>query len=323
MGTLKVYLKRVLFLKEIGGLAMLTAAILVFYLISAPFLSIENIRNILEIAPELGILVTGVTLLMISGEFDLSVGSVFALCPIINIMLINCGWNVYLSAIFALLASCGIGALNAIVTLKLRIPSFVATLGAMMVWRGIVLLITSGWPFPFVERAAPFEKILVGKVSIIRFSLIWYGLIVLVFWIILERSRFGNWMFSVGGNPKAARALGVNPDMVKAVNFVITSFLAGLSGLIQADRLEAFLPSAGVGLELDAIAASVIGGASLAGGVGTVIGSVTGTFLIRSIDNGLVLAGAPGYWFRVFVGIVLVVALALNKTIEAKVHKMR
>ncbi|MFQ5834799.1 MAG: ABC transporter permease [bacterium] len=322
MGTLHL-LRKILFLKEIGGFVMLGAAVLVFYMISPPFLSMANVQIILQIAPELGILVTGVTLLMISGEFDLSVGSVFALSPIINIMLISSGWNVYLSAIFALIASCGIGALNAAMTLKLRIPSFITTLGTMMIWRGVVLLITGGWPFPFLEKAISVKRLLVGEAGSIRLSLIWYGIIVLVFWVILERSRFGNWMFAVGGNPSGARSLGVNPDIVKAVNFVIASFLAGLSGLIQAYRLEAFLPSAGVGLELDAIAGSVIGGASLAGGVGTVIGSVTGSFLIRIIDNGLVLAGAPGYWFRVFVGIVLVVALTLNRVIEAKVHKMR
>lgn len=322
MGTLHL-LRKILFLKEIGGFVMLGAAALVFYMISPQFLSIDNIQIVLQIVPELGILVTGVTLLMISGEFDLSVGSVFALCPIINIMLISSGWNVYLSAISALIACCGIGALNAAVTLKLRVPSFITTLGAMMIWRGVVLLITGGWPFPFLEKAISVKKLLVGETGLIRLSLIWYAIIVLVFWIILERSRFGNWMFAVGGNPRGARSLGVNPDMVKAVNFVIASFLAGLSGLIQAYRLEAFLPSAGVGVELDAIASSVIGGASLAGGVGTVIGSVTGAFLIRIIDNGLILAGAPGYWFRVFVGMVLIIALTLNRIIEAKVHKMR
>lgn len=323
MGTLRVYLKRAIFIKEIGGLGMLATAIAVFYLISPQFLSMENVRNILEIVPELGIVVTGVTLLMISGEFDLSVGSVFALCPVISIMLIRAGWNVYLSAFFSLVASCGIGALNAAVTLRLRVPSFVTTLGTMMVWRGVVLLITGGWPPPFLKEAVPFKMLLVSETGLIRLSLIWYGVIILVFWVILERSRFGNWMFAVGGNPRAARTLGVSPNMVKGMNFIIVSFLAGLSGLIQAYRLEAFLPSAGVGLELDAIAASVIGGASLAGGVGTVVGSVIGAFLIRIIDNGLVLTGAPGYWFRVFVGIVLVVALTLNKIIEAKVHKMR
>lgn len=316
-------LRKILLLKEIGSFVMLGTAILVFYLLSPPFLSIANIQLILQIAPELGIMVTGVTLLMISGEFDLSVGSVFALCPIINIMLMSLGWNVYLSAIFASIASCGIGALNAVITLKLRIPSFITTLGTMMIWRGVIMLITAGWPFPFLEEAIPLQKLLVGEVGLIRLSLIWYGMIVLVSWIILERSRFGNWMFAVGGNPRAAKARGINTDVVKATNFVIASFLAGLAGLIQAYRLEAFMPLAGIGVELDVIASAVIGGASLAGGAGTVIGSVIGALLIRIIDNGLVLAGAPGYWFRIFVGIVLVVSLTFNRIIETKVHKMR
>jgi simple sugar transport system permease protein len=316
-------LQRFVFIKELSGLIMLVVVVLIFTALSPAFLSMENLQVILEILPELGILTIGVTLLMISGEFDLSVGSVFAFAPILNGLLLNSKWNPFVAFILPMLACLGIGALNGIVTTKLRIPSFITTLGSMMVWRGVVLLISSGWPFPWMETARPYATVLVGSLKVFRLSLIWYIALVIIFWIMLERSRMGNWMFAVGGSTRAARALGINPDTVKIFNFTIVAFLAGLAGMVQYLRLEAPIPSAGTALELDAIAASVIGGTALAGGAGSVIGSVIGSILIRIVDNGLVLAGAPSYWFRVFVGLLLVVAVAFNGFIESRFEKMR
>ena len=144
----------------------------------------------------------------------------------------------------------------------------------------------------------------------------------IVFWIILERSRFGNWMFAVGGSPgPRGRLASTRP--VKIINFMIVAGLAALAGLAQYLRLESAQPDAGMSLELDTIAGSVIGGTALAGGAGSVIGSVIGSVLIRIMDNGLVLAGAPSYWFRVFVGLLLVVAVAFNRLVERTIDKVR
>lgn len=323
METLLSKSKRILTVKEVSSLIMLLAVMLIFYLLSPLFLSMDNIQTILVIVPELGIMVAGVTVLMISGEFDLSVGSIFALSPIIMVKLINSGWNLWLATILALALCCGVGLLNGVVTVELGIPSFITTLGTMMVWRGVVLLITKGWPPFFPEEAVPLTQIIVGEIGFVRLSVIWFGIIILFFWILLERSRFGNWIFATGGNPGTARALGINTKRVKCVNFMISSFLAGFSGLIQACRLQAVIPSAGSGVELQAIAASVIGGTFLTGGIGSVVGSSIGCFLIRIIDNGLVMARAPGYWFRVFIGMILIIAVVLNIFIVKKASKMR
>lgn len=314
-------LKKALILREISSLLMLVCVILVFYILSPLFLSLENIRIILEIAPELGIAAIGVTMLMISGEFDLSVGSVFAFCPIVFIMMVASGWNVWLAIILSLFLCCGIGALNGAVTLRFRIPSFITTLGAMLIWRGAVLLITGGWPPAFPEEMP--IQVFVGHLGFLRGSLIWFSVIALVLWIVLERSDFGNWIFATGGDREAARAMGISPNQVKLVNFMICSFLAGLAGLIQACRLETALPSFGAGLELEAIAASVIGGTLLMGGMGTVVGTVIGSFLIRIIDNGLVMARVPGYWFRVFIGIVTITAVILNVSVRERARRVR
>lgn len=316
-------IKRVLILKVTPSLVMFVPILLVFYIVEPAFLSMDNIEVILAVVPEIGIVVAGVTMLMIAGEFDLSVGSIFCLAPIIDDKLIMAGWNIWLSLIVVLLISAMIGALNGIITLKLRIPSFIATLGTMMIWRGVVLLITKGFPPPFPEVAMPIKRFLAGRIGSIYISLVWFVVILMILWIVLERTRFGNWMFATGGNVRVARSLGINPNRVKLINFMLVSTLAGFGGLIQAHRLGAILPSTGSGLELEAIAASVIGGTSLFGGIGSIAGSAIGTFLIRVINNGLVMAGVSGYWFRVFIGIVLIIAVIWNQFISRKTRIMR
>lgn len=314
-------LKRIMLLREISSLIMLAVVILVFFSLAPLFLSRENIGVILEIIPELGIVALGVTMLMITGEFDLSVGSVFAFCPIMLVLFINWGLPPVLAFIGALLVAIALGAINGLVTLTFSIPSFITTLGAMLIWRGVVLLISGGWPPPFPTQLP--TAFLVGKLGIFRASIFWYVLVIVLLWVVLERTDFGNWMFATGGNRIAARAMGINTEWVKLANFMLCSFLAGFAGIIQSFRLETTLPSMGTGLEMEAIAATVIGGTALSGGVGTVIGTTIGSFLIRIIDNGLIMARAPSYWFRVFIGLATILAVILNTFVREKAKKMR
>ncbi len=313
----------VLAFRELSSLAMLAIVVAVFWIVAGDFLSRDNIGVVLETAPELGIVAAGVTVLMICGEFDLSVGSVFALAPIFTASLMNFGLPAGV-AFGAILIFCGlIGALNGYITLRFGIPSFITTLGAMMIWRGIVLLVTGGWPPEYPPAADPLKMIIVGKLGLVYASLIWYGGITLLLWFLLERAKFGNWMFATGGNLNAARVMGINTNRVKITAFIITALLAGFAGVEQGFRLGALVPSAGTGMELDAIAATVIGGTVLSGGIGTVVGTVIGTFLIRVIDNGLVMARAPGYWFRVFIGLLTIVAVIINVSIAKRMRRLK
>ena len=313
----------VLAFRELSSLVMLAVVVVIFFAISGDFLSRENITVILETAPELGIVAAGVTVLMICGEFDLSVGSVFALAPIFTASVMN--WGVPAGvALGAVLIFCVlIGALNGFVTLRFGIPSFITTLGAMMVWRGIVLLVTGGWPPEYPQAANTLKMIIVGKMGMVYASLIWYAGLTLLLWFLLERSKFGNWMFATGGNLNAARVMGISTSRVKMTGFMITALMAGFAGVVQGFRLGALVPSAGTGLELDTIAAAVIGGTYLSGGIGTVFGTVIGTFLIRVIDNGLIMARAPGYWFRVFIGLLTIVAVIINISIAKRMRRLK
>jgi len=303
---------RLLSIKDAPTWFMIFSIVLTVYLLSSTFISFDNISVLLDVTPELGIVVLGVTMLMISGEFDLSVGSVFAFCPTVLNIMIASNWNIWLATILSLLACCMIGALHAIVTLKIGIPSFITTLGGLMLWRGVVLVLTGGFPPPFPKEAFPLRELVVGYVGPIRLSVIYFLVLVLVLWMILEYTKWGNWVFATGGNPKAALSRGINPETVKLANFIFTSFLAGLTGLIQACRITAILPNAGEGLELNAIAGAVIGGIQLMGGAGSIIGATIGAFLVRMINNALISVGIPGYWFRVFLGIIIVGAVVLN-----------
>lgn len=316
-------LKKIVSINEMSSVLMLLAAVIVFASLSPHFLRPHNIRVILEGLPELGILAAGVTMLMITREFDLSVGSVFALGPIILLELLGLGWSLTAATGGTLVFCAFVGAIHAVVTLRLRIPSFITTLGGMMLWRGVALLITEGFPPAFPAKAMPLRSLLVTEIGIFRYSFFYFLAVVVILWLVLERTRFGNWMYGTGGHEAAARTQGINTMKVKFANFVLVSFLAGFAGIVQAVRLRAVLPSAGQGYELDAIAAAVIGGAQLSGGVGSVIGGALGALLIRIIDNGLVLAGAPSYWFRVFIALVLVLAVVLNTSIREKVQRMR
>lgn len=320
---MRQFFEKVLSIKEIPSILMLVAVILIFHALSPYFLSYFNVKTILELFPELGIVVLGVTMLMISGEFDLSIGSVFALCPIVIVKMVDGGLNVWIAVILAFIISSGIGALNGMIVIKTGIPSFIATLATMMFWRGTVLAITVGTPPPIPKEVLPLQICVTGWVGPIRISLIYFIAILVILWAVLERTRFGNWIFASGGNPEAARARGVNPAKVKVILFTLASLLAAFAGLIQTSRIGSALPSAGQGWELDAIAASVIGGVSLFGGVGSIVGGAIGSFLLRIIGNGLVLAGAPGYYFRMFVGMVIIASVIFNTIIKKKTRKIR
>lgn len=303
---------RFLLIKDATTWLMVSSIVLGVYLLSSTFLSFDNMSVLLDVTPELGIVVVGVTMLMISGEFDLSVGSIFAFCPTILIIMIASGWNIWLATILSLLACCMIGALHAIITLRIGIPSFITTLGGMMLWRGVVLVLTGGFPPPFPKEAFPLRELVVGYIGPIRLSFVYFIALVLILWIILERTQWGNWIFATGGNPEATLSRGINPKTVKLVSFMFTSFLAGFSGIIQAFRITAILPNAGTGLELNAIAGAVIGGTQLAGGAGSITGAAIGAFLVRMLNNALISVGIPGYWFRVFLGIFIIGAVVLN-----------
>ena len=209
------------------------------------------------------------------------------------------------------LAAC-VGLANALITIKGRIPSFITTLGMMWFIRGVILAVTGG--FPVVLSHYPFGLNLLAApiYGDFRISGLWFVVLAAVFQYMLMWTAYGNWVQAVGGAPGTARALGISVSKVKTVNFILSSIMAALSGLIALARFNIVEPVAGQGLELEAIASAVIGGCALTGGVGTIVGAALGAFLVGEIRVGLILAGAPAYWYIGFIGILLIVAGVIN-----------
>jgi len=306
-------------LKELGAIIGTLIFFVLFSIISDKFLTLDNLTSTFTMAAELGIITLGMTFVLISGEIDLSVGSTFAVVPMVMAIMMNHNFPSVLALIIALLVGAGIGFLNGFITIKTGIPSFITTLGTMMFWRGILLAVTGGFPI-ILEKSSKTLHFLGGELGGgFRYSGLWFIVLTIIFWIVLERTSYGNWTFAIGGNVGAARALGIPVEKVKITNFVLMGILAGLAGLTTFGRFKIVDPTLGVGMELEAIAASVMGGTSLAGGYGSILGAFIGAFMIGMVRSGLVLAGAPAYWYRAFIGVILIIASIINARMRKRV----
>ncbi len=283
------------------------------------FLSPTTIASVLSVAAELGVITAGVALLMISGEFNLAVSSIYALCPVLVIILSNSGLEPTQALILSLLTMAGIGSVIGLVTVLSGVHSFIVSLAFMFILRCLVLYVTGG--VVQVYKANPYLLfILNGNLGGgFRTAILWFIGIVIVLEVLLRRTRYGNWCYAAGGNPYVSRALGVRVRFVKIMNFAISSVTAGLAGCFSLGRLGVFDPSVGYGLELESIAASVVGGCSLFGGFGSISGAFFGAVTLSTFRIGLVLAGAPLYWYKAFVGIVLVIAAIIDYFVMRKV----
>ena len=289
------------------------------------FLSYDNLRGMLGYLPEVGLVAVGVTLLMICGEFDLSVGSVFALMPMTMAVMMVGGWGFWPATGVGLLVSAFIGFLNGWITIKFAIPSFITTLGMLFMARSLTVVISGGFPPRLNMDLIPEHLFIsyVGPGDLFRASFLWFVAISILISLLLSKTNFGNWVRATGGYLPAAEALGIPANKVKIACFMICSVLAGLAGLIQVLRLGSPLPSIGEGLELQAVAAAVIGGTALAGGIGSIIGGIIGAVLIRVIDNGMVMSQVDSNWFKFAVGALTILAVVGNSWLRKRGRAMK
>jgi simple sugar transport system permease protein len=303
---------------EGGVLIALMVLIVTFGTINHEFLTPRTWGTIFTFASVLGIIALGATILMVAGEFDLSVGSVCALSGMLFAMgTVNGGYSTYLLLPAVILLGAALGLLNGWVTLKTGIPSFITTLGTMLIWRGAVLGMTGGFSISLVDARSGVmtwfgQDLGEGLYSAVLW---WVGLALLLHWL-LAFTPTGNHLLATGGNEKAARGQGVNTTKIKLVAFTLSGVLAALSGVVLFSQLQDLSPTAGESYELYAIASAVIGGTLLTGGAGTIVGTLLGTLLIGVVQAGLVHAGIDSYWFRGFVGLLLVLSVIMNLRIK-------
>lgn len=305
---------------ELGvGVSFLSIALVFAVLVPEKFLTLPTLYSILALAGEVGVVSVGVAFLMISGEFNLAVGSIYALVPMGVAYMMISGVDMLLASLIMLSVAFAAGVAMGYITLRTGIPSFITSLGFMMFFRGILLAVTGGFPVRMPHdhwMASVLNGVLTEEG--LRTSALWLIALTGLFAFILNWTPYGNWVYAVGGSAATARELGVPVRRVKIINFGVSSLLAGLAGLIAFSRFRVVDPTLGIGLELEAITAAVLGGCLLSGGYGSVVGTFLGAVLVAMTRVGLVLAKAPAYWYTAFIGILLIVATVINQFIVKK-----
>lgn len=384
-------------------------AVLIFFALTARenFLTQNSLASVLTSQATSGIVAVGIAFLMISGEFDLSVGSILGVTSLAFLSLIMSNVPAVLAALIAVTVGAGMGLINGLLLIWTRIPSFIVTLGTLQAYRaialtairggailryadydakgqpwlyfhpiaiiGIMLLVVAVLVFfgrvPLMNAWHSFQKstglgklgnglalLLIGGAGLVfiigalaiaveqlsnlntlvqfsffdllngrfitstdanfRTAIIWWLIIVVVFTVILTQTRYGNATFATGGNPGAARAQGISVDRVRVINFIISGALAGVAGVIAVGRQQSVFPLDGQGLELEVIAAAVIGGTLLAGGYGSIIGATLGVLITGILRTGLVLISVPAESFQGFIGIILIVTVVINTAVR-------
>ena len=296
-------------LKSLIGLALL---VLVLSLLSPHFLTTENLLNITRQVAVNAILATGMTFVIISAGIDLSVGSVLALSGCVMAIALNAGVGIFPGILLAVGVGSLCGLANGFMTGFLRVPPFIATLGMMSIARGLALVVTGG--YPIFELPEGFSYLGTGYLwDVLPVSLLFTILVLVAAHFVLTRMKLGRYVYVIGGNEEAAVLSGVNVRTTKLLIYTICGFLAGLASVVFVSRLNSAQPTAGIAYELDAIAATVIGGTSLFGGVGSIGGTVIGALIMGVLRNGLNLLNVSSFWQQVVIGVVIITAVYVDQ----------
>lgn len=306
------------FFQKYGIFIVFIVLCLVMNFLSDVFATGMNIRNILMQVSINGVLAIGMTFVIITGGIDLSVGSVTAMAGMVAASFVSGRHpgSVWLGIGMGLFAGLLAGCINGVIVARFRLPAFVVTLGMLSSARGYCQLYNEGMPIPNLSD----DFLFIGQGRFLGLPMpvvIFLSLIVLA-WIILRYSRFSRYVYAVGGNEKSARTSGVNTSLIYFLVYAVSGLCAGVASLILTARTTSALTQAGNGYELDAIAAVVVGGTSLSGGVGSVGGTLIGVLIIGVLNNGLDLLGVSSYWHQIIKGIVIVLAVLLDSFTSKK-----
>ncbi|MBI9108949.1 MAG: ABC transporter permease [Spirochaetales bacterium] len=299
-----------------GNLILILIALIIILAIFSPkFLTANNIRNLVRQTSIIGVVAIGMTFVIISGGIDLSVGSILGVASIVSSMLMAGGMNIGLALLITLVISTILGVVNGIIVFDGKVPPFIATLGMMTAARGIVMLVSdarmiAGLPKSFTNFA---QKTIIGLPSLF---FVWL-LVIIVAYIITTQTVIGRNLFAFGSNPEAARLSGINIRMLTYFIYGASGFTCAIAGILMTSRLSNGIPTAGSGYELDAIAAAVVGGASLSGGAGTIVGTVLGALLIAIIRNGGNLLGINPFILQISVGVLIVASVMIDQRRKA------
>ena len=297
--------------RRLSVLGILLLICIVFAFGSSEFLTASNLLNVALQTSIIAIIAIGMTFVILTAGIDLSVGSLMALCGAVAAgIAVRQGMDTYVSISIALGVGLILGAINGLMVVRGGIPPFVATLSMLAIARGLTLVYTQGRPIAGLDESFIYWG--TGQLWGIPIPVILMIVIAVIAHIVTRYTPFGLHVYSTGGNAETTRLAGISPDRIKMAVYMISGFLAALGGVLLTARLWSAQPNAAAGWELDAIAAPVLGGTSLFGGVGSIGGTVIGAFIIGVLSNGLNLMGVPSYYQQVIKGLVLILAVTVD-----------
>lgn len=299
--------------KSLIGLVLL-CAIITF--VTPAFLTLSNITNVFTQVSVNAIIAVGMTFVILTGGIDLSVGSTLAISGALSASIIKSTGSVLLAVIVAALVGIGIGIVNGILISKGRLQAFIATLATMTIFRGATLVFTNGTPISKLPEE--FVNIGNGKIGFLPIPVLITVIVSIIAIYVLSQTRFGRYLYALGGNEDSARLSGINTDKIKILVYIVSGFASAIAGVIITSRIGSASPNAGTGFELDAIAAVVIGGTSLAGGEGKITGTLIGALIIGVLNNGLNLMNVSPFYQSIVKGLVILIAVLLDKKSRKK-----
>jgi ribose/xylose/arabinose/galactoside ABC-type transport system permease subunit len=304
---------------ELGMVVVIVIAAVIFTSLDPKFASIRNVANIASQISFLAVLAVSMTYVIISGEIDLSIGSMVGLCSVVFGLLCQHGVDIGLAIPLTMLAGIGLGIVNGLLSVVLRVPTIIITLGTLSAYRGAAYYLSDGYPISGFARDSFFFAI--GQQRL--WGIIPYNALILVVFavvaaLVLRHTVFGHRLYAMGSNLRAARLAGIDTDRIKVQVLAFSGFSAAVAALLTTSQTAVADPNVGTGYELDAIAAVIIGGAQLTGGVGTILGSVLGMLLIGMIRNGLVIVGVSIYLLIVVSGVIVIAAVAVNQFVNRR-----
>lgn len=298
--------------KSVVGLGIL---IIIIGILNPAFFTLSNLLNVLRQTSINAIIAAGMTFVILTGGIDLSVGSILAFSGAIAAKLLVSGQNIFVVLIVSLMVGAAIGAINGIIISKGKIQPFIATLVTMTAFRGVTMVFSDGKPISFInaEGGLAFGNIGGGSLAKIPYPVIIMIVIFLICYYILHQTKIGRYTYALGGNEESTKLSGINTDKIKIFVYTVSGFLAAVAGVIITSRLFSAQPNAGSGYELDAIAAVVLGGTSLTGGKGKIVGTIIGALIIGVLSNALNLLNVTSYFQMIAKGIVILIAVLLDR----------
>ncbi|KUM03353.1 ribose ABC transporter permease [Chromobacterium subtsugae] len=301
-------------LQRLGPFIALVLVAIGLSVMSPDFLTVNNLLNVMRQVSINALIAFGMTLVILLGGIDLSVGSILALSSVLTASLLQAGVDPMLATLLGILAGAAMGLFNGLVISKGKVAPFIATLATMTILRGLALVFSNGSPITGFDSEL-FSMLGGGYIAgLVPVPVAWMLILFAGFWFLLKKTVFGRHLYATGGNEEAARLSGVKVDRVKLWVYTASGAMSAMAGVVLTSRLNSAQPTAGAGYELDAIAAVVLGGTSLTGGRGWIFGTLIGALLIGVLNNGLNLLGVSSFYQQVIKGAVILLAVLLDRS---------